>query len=671
MQFKDLFRKTNISRLIMLAIIVFLFLPLIFPEKNDFKMIRKESIYSHEDSPLPIFPKDSVFDKYADRFKKFYKINTGFSRSQEDTNQTETIETDEKQHNRNIDITADDLFFLEDVDDEDIYLTSSNSQINLDSAEQKDNTVNLQKGIVLTKDGLVLEPTQEGYYYKGKFYKNGTYPQNTNRKHIEGALSRYHSRIAKNLGKKALYFVDENGGLTVSYVDSLPDQTSTSIDAYYQNNQNKNQIQNHSYQNTRDEYKGYQNISENNNDIMPSDIARVSIKDMHAAYKLFHTQIQNGQMGQGININQPFQNALVNNFLNNNNTHSVYITSNKPNEISLPPAASEGSETVIAGGQDFAQDYANKIHELNCGTEDRGNIAATPLDLPSAIDNIFKVVGGGSAVSCDTAPLIFEPSSTIAGNIQQNSDLERFTDELNKVTNRSEKTDINIISTDRNFYPVASILNKEESIRNNKDEPVTVHIIGPNENEADLSKILEGVTYSITDDLEAADKLTDDLANYYSLTQYENADTHTVLAFPTEDEKQVFILADPNNSYWLKNPRQLENMSPQYMERNGVYYKGVIVDKIQIGYLVNEEKTNLLYISDKNYTHYLPNGSVLTTVSEEDVKINSLHPEQIQKNTGLVKNLSENGQKNLEKVQQKKQQRIEIKDYEKGNRKVE
>lgn len=674
MQFKSLFDFRNISRLLIFAVILFLSLPLIFPEKNEFKIINREKTYSHEDSPLPIFPKENLLDKYVNKLKKFYKMDIPIFDSGDRETQIlsqnkyeDPIETNQtKSNDENVDITATDLFFSADYDD-DIFAANSNLQI-----EQKDDSVNLQKGTVKTRDGLTLEPTQEGYYYNGKFYKNGTYPQKTNMKHIEGALNRYHSRVAKNLGKKALYFADENGNLTVSYVDNLPDQNSTNIDAYLAQNQRQNKVQNRTYQNTRSERNKYRN-SDQNNDISYSDIARASIKDMHGAYNLTINKIQNGQMGQNIDMSEPLQNALVNNFLNNNNTPSNEIVPDKPNETPVAPSNSENSENVIAGSQDFAQEYADKIHELNCGPDSTGSIAEEPepSQIIPAIGNIFQITGDSNAVSCDTAPLIVEQSSAITNNVSQNSDFERFTDELNQITNQSEKTDINIISTDRNFYPVASKLNNEESIRNSNNDPVTVHIIGPNENEADLSKVLENVTYSITDDISVADKLTNDLANYYALTQDENADTHTILAFPTDDEKQVFILADQNNSYWIKNPRQLENMPTQYMEKNGVYYKGIIVDKIQIGNLVNTEKTNLLYISDQNYTHYLPNGSALTTVKEEDVKINSLHPEQVQKNTDRVRNLTENGQKKLEKSQQKKQQAIEIIDLEKGNKKIQ
>ena len=301
MKFKDLFDFKNIARFLVLALVIFLFLPLIFPEKSDFKILKKESVYSHEDSPLPVFPKESVLDKYVHKLKKFYKMDTPVFVSQEEqarqirkNNEKEEYEDiDAEIATENADITANDLFFSAGYDDEaDIYST----------AEKEDNTVNLQKGTVLTKDGLTLQPTQEGYYYEGKFYKNGTYPKNANRKHIEGALSRYHSLIAKNLGKKALYFADDKGNLTVSYEDNLPSEFSTDIDTYLAQNRNNTikRIRNH--HKTGNHTKKFNDTKSNLNnlDIAASEVALASLKDMHAAYNLLNSKIKSGEIGQGI-----------------------------------------------------------------------------------------------------------------------------------------------------------------------------------------------------------------------------------------------------------------------------------------------------------------------------------------------------------------------------------
>lgn len=302
MQFKDLFYKKNIVRFIILTFAIFLLLPLIFPEKDTFKIIKKESVYSHEDSPLPIFPKENVLDKYVNKLKKFYKMDTpvfvSSKQNKEKGKEKEKkilsqIETELDTENKDIDINASDLFFSTDFDED--------TEINSSTPTQKDNSVNLQQGTVLTQDGMTLFPTQEGYYYNNKFYKNGTYPKNANKKYIEGALNRYHSRIAKNLGKKAVYFADEQGNLTVSYVNELPDEISTDIDTYLaQNRKQNNKLTQHRTYN-RNRHDTYKNTrTDDNKHIDTSDVAIASIKDMHAAYNLANEKIKTGQIGQGI-----------------------------------------------------------------------------------------------------------------------------------------------------------------------------------------------------------------------------------------------------------------------------------------------------------------------------------------------------------------------------------
>lgn len=293
MQFKDLFHNKNIARLLIFAVALFLLLPLIFPEKTDLKIINKERQYSREESPLPIFPKENLLEKYVNKLKKFYKMDIPVFNSSKQENEIPDDTAEDQITNKekeNIEITAGDLFFSMDNDGDE----------NADqTTEQKDNTVNLQKGTVLTKDGKTLEPTQDGYYHNGKFYRNGTYPKNYNKRYIEGALSRYHSRVAQNLGKKALYLADENGNLTVSYVDELPDEISIDIDTYLAQNQNKNNspLRNFIYNiNQNNAYKNAKIKNSGNRYANTSDIATASIKNIHAAYNLLSEKIKSGEI---------------------------------------------------------------------------------------------------------------------------------------------------------------------------------------------------------------------------------------------------------------------------------------------------------------------------------------------------------------------------------------
>ena len=237
------------------------------------------------------------------------------------------------------DVSARDLFFSDDYfGGEDLFFSSAANK----TQAFIDDTVNLQRGTVLTSDNMLLEPTQEGYYYQGNFYKNGTYPPNANKNAIESALKLYHTKVAGKLGKKALYFSDKNGNLTVGYVKKLPKDISTNIDTYRANNpngtnnerysrnsnmyastKNYNKGRNRNYNKYSDRYRGahinsLNQSSTNNPDNAYADISAASLQDMHTAYNMAINKINSGEMGQGININP--QNNNTNNNGNDNNT---------------------------------------------------------------------------------------------------------------------------------------------------------------------------------------------------------------------------------------------------------------------------------------------------------------------------------------------------------------
>ena len=132
MQFKHLFSVKNAKRVLIAAFVVFLALPIIFPETAHIRVIKRENLFTREDSPLPIFPKENLVKKYLTRLKKFYKMESADFTAPE-TEMQDIIERGEE------DITAADLFFADDYDNEDIspFATAS---------ENADNSVNLQIG---------------------------------------------------------------------------------------------------------------------------------------------------------------------------------------------------------------------------------------------------------------------------------------------------------------------------------------------------------------------------------------------------------------------------------------------------------------------------------------------------------------------------------------------
>ena len=478
MKFKDLFEKKNLTRVIILAIVIFLLLPLIFPEKTELKIIRKESVYPHEDSPLPIFPKESLLDKYANKFKKFYHLNSPASDDSKnnDTNratksnltklQPEIIdetETEVKNRNEYIDIDAGDLFFSADYDDEDDNSHATKAEATTPDSDE-DNSVNLNKGTVLTRDGMLLEPTQEGYYYKSKFYKNGTYPPNANKRHIEGALSRYHSRIAKNLGKKALYLADAKGNLTVSYVDTLPDESSTDIYTYLAKNRNTYQkiksSKNTPRNTVNDQYNSYSNsriANFDNEQIDNTDILLASIKSMHAAYSLLTEKIQSGQLGQGILPNPigliPLGGIILNQAA-----------------VAEPPIETPEDEDLCQNN-----DCKNSLKIAPIIPE---NDNASSSDLSSFYRALCDVEDNSAEHNSCSYGLVYDRN-----NIDLDLDSQNGINDLMEKVQNSDKTVIEISYINPHNYDYRALRERLDnmSLRNKNDAPVTVRLRGLSE----------------------------------------------------------------------------------------------------------------------------------------------------------------------------------------------
>ena len=317
MKTKNIFSFENIRNIIVIAAVLFFILPLLAPEEKTISVIKKERITDREESPLPIFPRENVFERYEKRLKKFYHLD----KAEQNRHKTpaETVEEIEEaaatfeeerpvMSAKNTGNYTEDLFFSEDYIGEDTLFNAEQNH----AAQQVDNTVNLQAGTVLTSDNLLLEPTQQGYYHKGVFYKNGTYPKGANKQAIEGALNRYHSKVAKQLRKKAVYFADDKGNLTVDYVDKLPNEVAQDIDTYRANQSAQNNTlyaKASKSNNTSNKYRGAhinglnQRSADTPVNSSYSDIARASLYDMHAAYNLTTHKIKNGEIGNDININ--------------------------------------------------------------------------------------------------------------------------------------------------------------------------------------------------------------------------------------------------------------------------------------------------------------------------------------------------------------------------------
>lgn len=559
-------------------------------------------------------------------------------------------------------LSGNDLLFSSERDTPDAF--SFIDAFIYDSDDATTNTVNLQKGTVLTTDNLLLQPTQEGYFYNGKFFKNGHYPRFANRKYVEGALNRYHTQAAGKLGKKATYFKDNAGNLTVSYVDQLPNSKIDTFNSRHKENKGQTLLASNKF---RDAYKKYQGARVNGKGNMINiDVADASLQDMHSAYDLLRSQIQNGTIKNGVNIKTPsnngtqnpkqnaVNNSIIDNFLNNASADVNF--SDKPNTNNTPVIPSEQAQTltIVMGDQNFSEDYAYAIHDLGCGTGDiftlqevkQYHIAEQMMDDP-----LISLVLGTCA-----PPLEITPAENIDTHISQSEDIDVFREKVSNSAKQSDKTTVKIVSTNRDLGPMVNTLNEEQSITNINGEPVTIVAVGPKEGERNLATTMESITNSVIQEQDKAQELNKILSEYYLTTQLKP--TNTMLAFPGADG-EVFVINDPNNSYWIKNPKEIDGYPKMYLIRNGVYYQGAMVKNEDVKNMIQRNRTNFLLVSDRDGERVLDNGTVLMAVKDSSLNINSFSPQAIMQNTGLVREITKIGDahnsiSNLAKKRRKK-----------------
>ena len=678
MKLNNLLKNKAIKNFFISAFIIFLSLPIIFPETSPVKIIRRENVFAHEDSPLPIFPKENLFKKYVNRVKEFYNLEKDSQNDDKNTKGNFKTFKQEKVKNNsekyifdgedNSDIEENDLLTLYTLED----------NADKHTRNTKD-PVNLQEGTVLTKDNLLLKPQVDGYYYQDNFFKNGTYPQFANRRYIEGALSRYHNKLAANFGKKAFYSQDKNGELTVNYVDKLPkNHTAENILKRTQLPKSYKDDIYISASKLKDAYGKYEGVHINNHTVTDFDVAMASLHDMHSAYELLKAQIQNGMLIDFIDVqtlkDKDSENSAgnlsdintINDFFNNSNSSDITI-SDKPaiNNENLTEGTGD-TLTIVMGNKNFSEDYAYAIHDLGCSTGEiftRREIKEHNIAQKMEENPLISIQLGTCA-----PPLEVSPSSEIDTHISQNQEAEELKTQINAFTQKSAKTKAKIVSTDRNIIPIVEQLNDEQSITNIYGKPVTIIAVAPKADERDLANTLESITSSVIEEKSDVEKLNKTLSEYYLTTQLKP--TNTILAFPAGDDK-VFVVNDPNNSYWIKNPEEVNQYPKQYMIKKGVYYEGAIISNKEVGDMVNKDKTNLLLVSDASGEKRLGNGSVLLTIKEDDVNINSLAPQAIVQNTSLIKQITKIGDEVLNNLAHiiKNKKKEEFKYYDPENKK--
>lgn len=633
--------------------IAFISLPIIFPEHNPLQMLQKENTFYDRDTPLPVLSKDNLFKRYVKRLKKFYNLENG-SQYQNNTPE-ENVEMLAKKIKNNSNNSSRNSYNEDAIIDESDLLFSE-ERTNADSSfidgfrynYGNDNYVNIEKGTVLTRDNLLLRPQTDGYYYNNTFFKNGTYPQFANRSYIEGALNRYHTQFANRYGKKAFYSADEKGNLTVNYTDKLP-----------YNNYNLKNFQYKPEENTyvaaskfKDAYSKYHSarISSKQNDIAEMDVATASLYDMHSAYDLLKAQIADRSFTINLSetLSKDISNSSASNsakdFFKDKENPNIEIT-DKPNNPATPPTSDEDTLTVVIGNKNFSEDYAYDVHDVGCSTGDM----FTRMEVQTY--HIAEQMHDNPQISIELGtckePLQVTPSANIVSNISQNQELANLRKQIKNIAEQSDKTTINIVSTDRNITPMVRILDEEQTITNNKGEFVKVVSVGPKEDESNLANVMGTITTSLIEEKDKAEELNNTLNEYYLTSNLKP--TNTMLAYEA-GANDVFVVTDSSNSYWIKNPKEVNTYEQQYLIKDGVYYKGAMIPKQKIVEMTNKDRTNFLLVSNTPSEHLLPNGSVLITVKDEDINMHSFDPQTIMQNTGLITQVTKKGDNALKNM---------------------
>ncbi|MDR1123456.1 MAG: hypothetical protein LBL61_02400 [Elusimicrobiota bacterium] len=68
------------------------------------------------------------------------------------------------------------------------------------------------------EQAITVQPDGKGYYYEGRYYKNGVYPAPELKKHIESSITKFHAAQAAKQGKRAAYVLQDDGSLWVKYM---------------------------------------------------------------------------------------------------------------------------------------------------------------------------------------------------------------------------------------------------------------------------------------------------------------------------------------------------------------------------------------------------------------------------------------------------------------------
>ncbi|MDR0953371.1 MAG: hypothetical protein LBM71_04210 [Elusimicrobiota bacterium] len=186
------------------AVVVFLSLPIIFPED------KKPSQSDEEGSALPVAMSTNPLAEYLRKFSKFYgKKNLKKQRNSYAKEEFSYSESDGPMSQEDV-LNAfmrgvDDVKKADNIYCEEDFISASSAQV---------------APYPVLKNGVQVRPDSDGYYYQNEYYQNGTYPDDNLKKSIETALMKYHKAAAAKEGLQAVYLAEPDGSLKVDYVSA-------------------------------------------------------------------------------------------------------------------------------------------------------------------------------------------------------------------------------------------------------------------------------------------------------------------------------------------------------------------------------------------------------------------------------------------------------------------
>ena len=196
MKIKDLFKRSDFKYFIIIIILLILALPFIFPEEEHTPFFYEGILAPKENAPLPIFHKKKDESALKKNLKDSYIPEQKPQPIQQDVIQK--IKENIKTNNSKPALSRDFLF----MDEEEETAPSFDNSAYYQNTENYNDYTNQT---MLSKNNADIIPTKDGYYHQGKFYKEGTYPPNANKKAIDKIISNYNNsriKLKKNKGER-------------------------------------------------------------------------------------------------------------------------------------------------------------------------------------------------------------------------------------------------------------------------------------------------------------------------------------------------------------------------------------------------------------------------------------------------------------------------------------